>query len=391
MRGFVYLLSALTVCRAYDYAQALRDSLLFYEAQRSGKLPPDQKVKWRKDSALNDKGQNGEDLTGGYYDSGDYVKFGFPMAFTSTILAWGLVDHEGGYIAANALDDARKAVRWATDYFIKAHVSPNEFYGQVGEVDHSIWCRPEDIPMHRPAYKIDTSHPGSDLASETAAALAAASIVFQRNDSSYADILLTHAKQLFDFANKYRGKYTESITGAKGSYETYSYYDELVWGATWLYRATGNESYLKIAEQLYKEFDLLYWTTGFTWDKKISGIEVLLARMLGKPLYKDRVISYCGTLVDSQKRTPKGLVYIEDYGSLSKIAAAAYICFQLADLGASSDFYRQFFKKQIDYILGDSGRSYVVGFGNNPPTHVRHRSRCERRNLITMRSLITGW
>ena len=25
------------------------------------------------------------------------------------------------------------------------------------------------------------------------------------------------------------------------------------------------------------------------------------------------------------------------------------------------------------YILGDCGRSYVVGFGNNPPTHVHHR------------------
>jgi endoglucanase len=60
---------------------------------------------------------------------------------------------------------------------------------------------------------------GSDLASETAAALAAASIVFQKSNSSYANILLTHAKQLFDFANKYRGKYTESITDAKGSYE----------------------------------------------------------------------------------------------------------------------------------------------------------------------------
>lgn len=57
--------------------------------------------------------------------------------------------------------------------------------------------------------------------------------------------------------------------------------------------------------------------------------QVLLARMMGKPLYKDRVISYCGALADSQKRTPKGLVYIEDYGSLSKIAAAAYICFQV--------------------------------------------------------------
>jgi hypothetical protein len=57
--------------------------------------------------------------------------------------------------------------------------------------------------------------------------------------------------------------------------------------------------------------------------------QVLLARMMGKPVYKDRVISYCGTLADSQKRTPKGLVYIDDYGSLPKIATAAYICFQV--------------------------------------------------------------
>ena len=45
-------------------------SMLFYEAQISGKLPATQRVTWRKDSALNDKGNNGEDLTGGYYDGG---------------------------------------------------------------------------------------------------------------------------------------------------------------------------------------------------------------------------------------------------------------------------------------------------------------------------------
>jgi endoglucanase len=34
-----------------------------------GNLPEESmRVKWRKDSALNDKGNNGEDLTGGYYD-----------------------------------------------------------------------------------------------------------------------------------------------------------------------------------------------------------------------------------------------------------------------------------------------------------------------------------
>ena len=56
------------VAAPYDYKAVLRNSLLFYEAERSGKLPPDQKVTWRKDSALNDRGQQGEDLTGGYYD-----------------------------------------------------------------------------------------------------------------------------------------------------------------------------------------------------------------------------------------------------------------------------------------------------------------------------------
>ena len=56
------------VGRCADYSSLINMSMLFYEAQRSGKLPADQRVTWRKDSALNDKGNNGEDLTGGYYD-----------------------------------------------------------------------------------------------------------------------------------------------------------------------------------------------------------------------------------------------------------------------------------------------------------------------------------
>ena len=68
----------------FRYAKALHLSLLFYEAQRSGKLPANQRVKWRKDSALDDE------ITGGYYDAGDYVKFGFPMAAATTvsIISW---------------------------------------------------------------------------------------------------------------------------------------------------------------------------------------------------------------------------------------------------------------------------------------------------------------
>lgn len=37
-----------------DYKDALQKSLLFYEGQRSGKLPADQRMTWRGDSALHD-------------------------------------------------------------------------------------------------------------------------------------------------------------------------------------------------------------------------------------------------------------------------------------------------------------------------------------------------
>ena len=40
-------------------------------------------------------------------------------------------------------------------------------------------------------------------------------------------------------------------------------------------------------------------------------------------------------------------------------------------------------KSQIDYILGDSGRSYVVGFGENPPKNPHHRKWFEKTVYFT--------
>ena len=52
----------------FNYEEVLTKSLLFYEAERSGKLPANNRIPWRGDSALDDQGDNGEDLSGGYYD-----------------------------------------------------------------------------------------------------------------------------------------------------------------------------------------------------------------------------------------------------------------------------------------------------------------------------------
>lgn len=135
---------------------------------------------------------------GGYYDAGDNVKFGFPMAFTMTMLSWSAVDFRAQLEAKKELSNALDAIKWGADYLIKAHPEPNVLYGEVGDgdSDHQCWQRPEDMTTPRTSYRIDEQHPGSDLAAETAAALAAASIAFRETDSIYASQLLEHAKQV---------------------------------------------------------------------------------------------------------------------------------------------------------------------------------------------------
>lgn len=51
----------------YNYSEVIEKSLLFYEAQRSGKLPANNRIPWRGDSMLDDK-DGDVDLTGGYFD-----------------------------------------------------------------------------------------------------------------------------------------------------------------------------------------------------------------------------------------------------------------------------------------------------------------------------------
>lgn len=68
---------------------------------------------------LMDKGQNGEDLTGGYFDVGDHVKFGLPLAAMTTVLCWGAIDYRFEYQRSKLLARTREAIRWATNYMIK--------------------------------------------------------------------------------------------------------------------------------------------------------------------------------------------------------------------------------------------------------------------------------
>jgi endoglucanase len=377
---------------SYDYGKVLGASILFYEAQRTGKLPTDNRITWRHDSMMDDKGDAGEDLTGGYFDAGDFVKFGFPMAFSMTILSWGVIDYHDAYTAAGELSNIQKTIKWGTDWILKAHIKDHELYGQVGDggEDHAYWGRPEDWPASkkRPAFKITDAKPGSDLAGETAAALAAASVVFKTADSAYSTKLLQHARTLYDFANTKRAKYSDSITQASGYYRSMnSYGDELGWAAAWMYWVTNETKYKTDFEAHFQEFKLMEMIdkayaseTGkprFFWDDKTPGLWLLMARLTKNETYINLIQTYLTFLVKEAPKSPKGMVYYaEVWGTLRHSSNAALLALQAAEfVGINVTEFRAFAKKQIDYALGDGpGHSFVVGVGTNPPTHVHHRA-----------------
>ncbi|XP_019057193.1 PREDICTED: endoglucanase 2-like [Tarenaya hassleriana] len=389
-----------------EYTDALSVALEFFDVQRSGKLVKN-RISWRGDSGLRDGREEKVDLSKGMYDAGDHIKFGFPMAFTP----------------------ATDSLRWITDFLLNAHVSPNVLYIQVGdpELDHNCWDRPETMSEIRPLTQINREKPGSDVAAETSAALAAASIVFKHSDPNYSTELLMHAKDLFQFADSYKGLYSLSVPEVQEFYNSSGFGDELLWAASWLFHATGDEFYYSYVVDNGETFADFGNPRFFSWNDKLPGVQVLLSRLsffgsknesendvLRK--YKQTAESVMCILLPrsptaSPSRTqskiisffrvfPCGLIWVSEWNALQEAVASAFLASLYADYIISSPSdqtllcggqsfdpseLKSFAKSQVDYVLGQNpmNMSYLVGYGDSYPRQVHHRGASIPANATT--------
>ncbi|WCJ40899.1 glycosyl hydrolase 9B18 [Euphorbia peplus] len=404
---FLVLLSshfALLMCSYHDYPLALSKSILFFQGQRSGYLPSDQRISWRSNSGLSDGYTYNTDLTGGYYDAGDNVKFGFPMAFSTTMLAWSVIEF-GDIMPPDELRNALVAIRWASDYLLKTLSQPNRIFVQVGDpyADHSCWERPEDMDTPRTVYAVDAPNPASDVAGETAAALAASSMAFRSSDPGYAETLLRNAINAFQFADNYRGAYSDNSNVRDGACPFYcdfdGYQDELLWGAAWLRRASGGDTYLTYLQNNGKTLGADENINEFGWDNKHAGLNVLVSKevlegnMYTLESYKASADSFMCTLIPESSSshieyTPGGLIYKPGGSNLQHATTISFLLLVYANylektsqslncgnINVAPFSLRQQAKKQVDYILGDNplGLSYMVGYSNNYPQRIHHR------------------
>lgn len=367
-----------------NYAEALQKSLYFYECQQAGPLPEWNRVEWRADSTMDDF------ITGGWYDAGDHVKFNLPMAYSASMIAWGLYQYPEGIEQCGEMENYVNNLTFVLDYLAACDLG-DEVVFQVGngQKDHTWWGPVElyDYGMNENGnYEGRPYYAGTKCSAafgEMAAALAAGYCALQgRSDKT--DYYLEHAENIFKIADAAKSDDEYQDSDASGFYRSSHFYDELFWATNWLYKATGKQEYLDKATSyipnLGKELgsDELKYTWSMCWDDCMQGGMLLYAQNTGNSTYIGRVKKHLDYLVSGVNKLDGGLAHFDTWGCLRYAAASGFIaavaCDTL-DLGNTSA-YRDFYETQANYCLGDNplNQSFVVGYGENAPRNAHHRT-----------------
>ncbi|HEX9058567.1 MAG TPA: glycoside hydrolase family 9 protein [Clostridia bacterium] len=362
----------------FNYVDAFAKSILFYEANWCGPDAGNNRLKWRGPCHVDDGKDVGLDLTGGFHDCGDHVKFGLPQCASASTLGWAYYEFSDVFIAKGQDKYMLNILKHFCDYFIKCYPNKTTFYYQCGDgdIDHQYWGPPELQTYDRPTYYAATpENPGSDVAGDAAAALALMYLNCKDRDPAYATKCLTYAKDLYNFGMTYRGN-----SKAQSYYLPRTYLDELMWGSIWLYVATNDKTYMDNVDKLMVEKGITggnsfndNWTQ--CWDYVLTGVFTKLATLSTNPLYKSIADDHMDYWQSRLKSTPGGLKYLDSWGVCKYPAADSMVQLVYYKYTGNKKCL-DFAKSQIDYILGNNPNhmSYEVGFGSNYPKFPHHRA-----------------
>ncbi|MBQ1463740.1 MAG: glycoside hydrolase family 9 protein [Ruminococcus sp.] len=375
----------------YNYAEALQKSLYFYECQQAGPLPEWNRVEWRSDSTVTDE------VTGGWYDAGDHVKFNLPMAYSASMLAWGLYQYPEGIEKCGEMTNYVNNLEFVMDYLAECDRGDEVVY-QVGNgtIDHTWWGPVELLEYgmadsgtsYDKAREILVGSEGiSNVVGDMAAALAAGSVALKgRVDDTKLKSYLSHAENLFKIASTDPGMDVYNNSDAAGFYRSSHFYDELFYAANWLYIATKDSKYLDAAKSYIPHLDTelgsdeLKYTWEQCWDDVMQGGMLLYAINTQDPTYIARVKKHVDYVVNDAKKVDGKLLFIHSWGCARYAETSAFITSVACDtvLKGESNIaaYEAFAKQQVDYVLGDNplNQSYVVGYGENSAHNAHHRT-----------------
>ncbi|HRQ45102.1 MAG TPA: glycoside hydrolase family 9 protein, partial [Candidatus Goldiibacteriota bacterium] len=397
---------------AHDYREALYLSTYYYGAQRCGDTQS-----WIHGACHVKDGQTvSRDLTGGWHDCGDHVLFGQTAPYAASVLLHSYVEfqpsHEDRYTQANSappangIPDILDEAKIMTDWLIKAHIGTGFYYQKGnGDYDHKHMSEPV---YYGNTYNVteggekDGGRPvsfassgASNIAGNSAAALALMAIAYAPYDSAYADTCYTKAK-----AYLATGETSPNAVGGGGYYPAGNWGDDMAWGAIAIRKAAlarGNSSDASTYLTKAQGFTGNSYTMPTNWIFCYDHTEPIVAYELYKAgdtsqlaKLKTEVDSYRASMVTCGTGS---YAFKTEWGSLRYAANMAYIAALYGNIATGTEKTNAvtFLKNNIDFILGthgdiagspgaQAGRSFLIGYTNPDNTaagsvqHPHHRA-----------------
>ncbi|MBC7390535.1 MAG: glycoside hydrolase family 9 protein [Opitutaceae bacterium] len=401
-----------------DYKKALWMTTRMYGGQRSGAnnwllynhLPSGVNASLTGMAFINDQDTDGYDLSGGWHDCGDHVKFGQTEFYSAYMLLKAYYEFPTGYDDyysydykgykagndwswegakhdPNGIPDIVDEVKHATDYFIKCTRNSTTFYYQVGQgdPDHALWVTAVKMQTVakasggdiRTVYKNPAD---ASMASFCGATLALMSKIYRKFDPAYADLCLVHAKYAYDYAKAHPGVVGAGDGGFYGANDNWK--DDYADMCAELFWATGNVVYknealaFSIASAPGQGGDI--YGKGYGFDYSNNGdIAIYNLALLGKTNAQstlDAIVKnyYLGN-VQPDGQFAGGNT---GWGPLRYNANSALIVAFWQKLYGTTATPHKFIYDNIDYILGKNAnnQSFIVGFGTKPVKYPHHRN-----------------
>ncbi len=400
--SLVVMMLAAVSLSAQDYA-SLHDKLIrFYGYQRAG-------LKSGTSGNLNGQNNhtgdayNSSPLDGGWYDAGDYIKFGMPFGYTVYSLLKGYDIFPSQYTdnykqdnssGADGIPDILNQVKYATDYIMKAVINESTIIRDVGKGQWEHDQPWSSVPSSggRTGDAIFTCS-GADIPLMYAADLACMAVCFKKFDSTYSAKCIERAIVAFKFAkNKIaQGGDANLYCDAQkdGSGNAFYYYytskdkglqrqiaDKMVAAGVELYRATndGDPTYKAWARRgIAENFNVMcYSFIGplASFEAWRQGLDKSASSVTQNAGFAGNAIQTTGFFTGVYKNAGWGTA--RDVGTAAFTNALAYI---VISTQAQRDTLLNRVKNHVNWCLGNFGqtkRCYIVGMSGGP-TNIHYR------------------
>jgi hypothetical protein len=396
------MLFAVVSLSAQDYA-SLHDKLVkFYGYQRAG-------LKSGTSGNLNNMNQHGGDaygnspLDGGWYDAGDYIKFGMNLGYAVYCLLKGYDIFPSQYTdtykqdnssGADGIPDVLNQAKYATDYIMKAVIDEKTIVRDVGkgqwEHDQPWSSFPSGSGRTGDAIFLCS---GADIPCMYAACLACMANCYKKFDSVYAKQCVDKAIVAFKFAkNKIAlggdaNLYCDAQKDGGGN-AFYYYYtskdkglqrqiaDKKAAAGVELYRATNG------ADPMYKSWAkngiaenfnvMCYSFIGPLASIEVwrQGLDPSASSVLQNAGFAGNTIQSTGFFTGVYKNAGWGTA--RDVGSAAFDFALAYV---VTSAKAQRDSLLNRVKNHVNWDIGTFGqtkRCYVIGMSGGP-TNIHYR------------------